>query len=405
MSSHFARVMVAGMVVAWASPASSAVLCAGKGGVLRIRADACKVKETTVDPAALGISGPPGPPGAAGPAGPAGTVGPPGPQGLPGPPGDAAIGDQVAALSARLDAIEPVLAPISVTDDGALVRFTGVNVQIVSGSGATDGAVNGLGNLIVGYNEQRDTDDGRSPALRTGSHNVIVGPAHEYMGFGGLVSGVDNSITGAHATVVGGRTNGAGGFATAVLGGECNAATADAATVVGGGGPLRAVPDGFSCELGNNALETHAVVVGGSGNSASGEGSVIAGGTLNGTLNPASSVFGGTGNVAQGDFSCVLGGETNIVAAQAAAVVGGLGNQASGSYSVVVGGDGGATGADAFGAAVLGGFENNATGTLSTVTGGEGNVAAASASTVSGGNERTASGDHDWVAGSLFEDF
>src|SRR4051812_43116612 len=31
------------------------------------------------------------------------------------------------------------------------IRFTGVNVQVVSGSGATDGAVNGAGNLVVGY--------------------------------------------------------------------------------------------------------------------------------------------------------------------------------------------------------------------------------------------------------------
>jgi hypothetical protein len=32
------------------------------------------------------------------------------------------------------------------------LRFTGVNVQVVSGSGTTSGTVNGLGNLIIGYN-------------------------------------------------------------------------------------------------------------------------------------------------------------------------------------------------------------------------------------------------------------
>src|SRR5438067_10562765 len=33
------------------------------------------------------------------------------------------------------------------------VQFAAVNVQIVSGSGATDGAVNGEGNLVLGYDE------------------------------------------------------------------------------------------------------------------------------------------------------------------------------------------------------------------------------------------------------------
>ena len=50
------------------------------------------------------------------------------------------------------------------------IRFSGVNVQIVDGSGNTSGAVNGRGNLIVGYNELRGSGD-----VRTGSHNIVVG--------------------------------------------------------------------------------------------------------------------------------------------------------------------------------------------------------------------------------------
>lgn len=34
-------------------------------------------------------------------------------------------------------------AAMPAEDNGMVVRFTGVNLQIVSGSGATDGAVNG----------------------------------------------------------------------------------------------------------------------------------------------------------------------------------------------------------------------------------------------------------------------
>jgi hypothetical protein len=41
-------------------------------------------------------------------------------------------------------------------------------VHIVDGTGDTDGPVNGLGNLIVGY----DADFGDT---RTGSHNLVLG--------------------------------------------------------------------------------------------------------------------------------------------------------------------------------------------------------------------------------------
>ena len=63
------------------------------------------------------------------------------------------------------------------------VRFKDVNVQIVNGLGATNGfpddpdsldpvqtTTNGLGNLIVGYQEMHPAGDDR-----TGSHNVVVG--------------------------------------------------------------------------------------------------------------------------------------------------------------------------------------------------------------------------------------
>ena len=38
--------------------------------------------------------------------------------------------------------------------DGEMTtRFSGENVQVVNGTGQTDGPSNGTGNLIVGYNE------------------------------------------------------------------------------------------------------------------------------------------------------------------------------------------------------------------------------------------------------------
>src|SRR4051794_1415019 len=56
-----------------------------------------------------------------------------------------------AALRATCKANEVAL-PVAFDETGKTVRVTGANLQVTSGAGATDGTVNGLGNLIVGYN-------------------------------------------------------------------------------------------------------------------------------------------------------------------------------------------------------------------------------------------------------------
>src|SRR3989442_13235385 len=89
-------------------------------------------------------------------------------------------------LLARVAALEEKLASVSVV--GKTVLFTGVNVQVVNGAGGTsvlrfrDFA--GTGNLIVGYNEPRENGD----VQRTGSHNLIVVPQHNYSTVGGIVA-------------------------------------------------------------------------------------------------------------------------------------------------------------------------------------------------------------------------
>ena len=116
------------------------------------------------------------------------------------------------------------LACMSKTGDD--VYFTGCNVHIVSGAGATDGAVNGLGNLIVGYNEDVAVLFPGSPAsLRSGSHNLVVGPGHSYSRYGGLVAGFINIITGSYASVSGGNGNTASGDYSSVSGGNDNRAS------------------------------------------------------------------------------------------------------------------------------------------------------------------------------------
>jgi hypothetical protein len=117
-----------------------------------------------------------------------------------------------------------------VTDNGyKTVRFSNVNVQIVSGSGTTNGAINGRGNLIVGYNEARTTGSDK-----TGSHNLVVGLMHNYSSYGGSVFGRNNIISGDYSSVSGGSRNTASGGYSSVSGGYNNMASALYSSVSGG---------------------------------------------------------------------------------------------------------------------------------------------------------------------------
>src|SRR5215831_8916215 len=51
------------------------------------------------------------------------------------------------------EALRLFLTALSVENGGATLRLSGLNLQVTSGSGATDGAIDGRGNLIVGYDE------------------------------------------------------------------------------------------------------------------------------------------------------------------------------------------------------------------------------------------------------------
>jgi hypothetical protein len=220
--------------------------------------------------------------------------------------------------------------------DGATLQLRGINLQVVSGAGATDAPVNGRGNLIVGYNEA-------SGQARTGSHNVIVGPGHEYTSYGGVVAGAHNRIVGEYASVTGGRESVASGSHAAIAGGLRNEASGDYAVVAGGGDNL--------------ASGTGATVSGGQQHVASGTVSSIAGGFANAANEFASTATGGACNDAGGGGAAPCSPAPCTVGCYST-VAGGVRNQASGLYS-----------------------------------------------TVGGGVLRSATGDHDWVAGSLFEDF
>jgi hypothetical protein len=87
---------------------------------------------------------------------------------------------QPGAMAERMATLENKLS--AMTFDGAAneVVITGANLRIINGLGST-ATTNGLGNLIVGYNEPRDIVN-----VETGSHNVVVGQRHNFSSFGGL---------------------------------------------------------------------------------------------------------------------------------------------------------------------------------------------------------------------------
>lgn len=234
--------------------------------------------------------------------------------------------------------------PIGIAIDGtvgddAVVRIEGANLQVVNGTGATQNGENGLGNLVVGYNEENPPF-----TVRTGSHNLVLGTQNSYTSTGGIVSGSSSSILAPNASAV----SGSGGIAS-----------------------------------GENSF-----VASGAGLEATSYRSVAIGGYLNESSAIGAVSIGGWYNSAGGEYSALVGGDTNTTSGGLSVILGGEDNNADGSR-----------------AALLGGQGNTVFGNWSSISGGQDNQASWHWSSISGGNNRTVAGNHDWAAGSLFEDF
>lgn len=210
--------------------------------------------------------------------------------GMPWPfvPAGAAEGPSLKELAEKVSVLEAKLACMS--KDGDAVMFEGCNVYIRSGSGQTEGEVNGLGNLIIGYNEASGEN-----VKRSGSHNLVVGPDHAYTSFGGLVAGRENTLSAPNASITGGRLNTASGPNSSVHGGSANIADKELATVTGG--------------RSNKAQGLASSVSGGTNNTAQGEFASVSGGSENTATGFAASVSGGTSNLARGNNASVSGGK------------------------------------------------------------------------------------------------
>ena len=250
-----------------------------------------------------------------------------GPPELTNPERVAALEATVAGLQAQVKALEqqllaqansPVMAlnPYLTVDPAQhRVRFTGVNLQLVNGTGRTD-SVNGRANLILGYDLARDDGtyfcaDGQyldqracegagqtwAMSHKTGSHYLVIGDMNNYAQYGGLVVGAYNTSTGPAASVSGGRFNTSTGPAASVSGGRDNQASGHYASVSGG--------------VLNTASGPYARVSGGHANTASGDyGTSVSGGHANTASGRGASVSGGYRRHATGPNGWVAGGLT-----------------------------------------------------------------------------------------------
>jgi hypothetical protein len=270
------------------------------------------------------------------------------------------------------------------------IQVTGANLQIVSGSGKTNGPVNGAGNLIIGYDEVASCIEaafaciGRLPP-QTGSHNLVIGNSQEYTSWAAILGGAanrglapdtfavggENKATGVGASISGGGVNTASEYRASVGGGSANKATGAASSVSGG---LENKANGGDSWVGGGFLNTaeSGSVVGGFENRSFGPNAAILGGSKN-TAALEGTVSGGTRNTANGQNSSVSGGRENTASFFEASVSGGLGNTASAENSSVSGGVKN-TASGERGSSVSGGEANTASGNFSSILGGKDNL-------------------------------
>lgn len=327
-----------------------------------------------------------------------------------------ALEGAVAVLQADVAALQDLLQHFS--RNGNEVMVTGANFSIRNGSGSTN-SINGLGNLIVGYNEG---------GTHTGSHMVVAGRDLTYSGYGGVIAGYRNTAQGNYSSVLGGYYNTAYGTYSTVAGGYGGYARGSYGSVSGGYrntayGTASSVNGGYY----NTAYNSYSSILGGYRGYAYGYYSTVAGGYYNTAYYYYSAVGGGYRNQARGYYSAVSGGLYNTAYGSGSSVSGGYYGTAYSSYAAISGGyrgyaygsyssvNGGyyntaySTAASVLGgyrntayssySAVAGGYYNQARGSNSAVAGGYRNTASGSYSAVSGGSYRTATGTYNWTGG------
>jgi len=116
------------------------------------------------------------------------------------------------------------------------IQFSGMNVQLVNGTKSTGSTPNGVGNLIIGYNELRDESNAqvKCPSdagterycnRRTGSHMLVIGESNNYTSHSGIVIGHFNETAGEYSSVSGSGYNIASEKYSSVSAGNYNKAS------------------------------------------------------------------------------------------------------------------------------------------------------------------------------------
>jgi hypothetical protein len=203
-----------------------------------------------------------------------------------------ALQAQVTALQASVSALQhnsvQSIAPyVSVdfnVENGVKapnITFHGANIHIVNGSGST-ASTNGLGNLIIGYDESSTTAIPASALAagdRGGSHNLVMGSGNKFTTWAssGIVNGDANLLNAREGVILTGNGN----------------------RITGNVGP------GYS--------QWGVIVTGTNQQLFDGQGSAIVGGVNNDVENLFSVILGGNANKNDGIYSTLLGGINNFV--------------------------------------------------------------------------------------------
>lgn len=308
---------------------------------------------------------------------------------------NAALQSAVGVLQSKVDGFESAEGDLASTLSGVTrttvngqptLQISGVNLQLVNGSGS-ETSTNGVGNLIIGYNE--------TPGTQTGSHNLVLGNGQKFTSYGGLLAGAFNATTSPFASVTGGWYNIAADNHSSISGGCDNATgpvsvptgpcSTGAEAILGGASNLaNAVSSTVSGGQSNVASAALAAVAGGYDNTASGVGATVGGGYGNQSKNNETSIAGGGQNTATGAIATIAGGYDNSATQDEATVLGGCSNLA-GSGTLAVSATCFSYGNSYM--AILGGIGNEVDTLGSVIDGGRGNH-------ISGGNFVAISGGH-----------
>lgn len=95
----------------------------------------------------------------------------------------------VEQLQQTVEELHALLGGVTRVDDNIIIN--GVNVQFVNGTGSTYDQINGLGNLIIGDNED-DLNYYGGYRTRTGTYKFVIGSNHIYSSSNGeMVSNLE----------------------------------------------------------------------------------------------------------------------------------------------------------------------------------------------------------------------